>query len=167
MCRFIETIRIEGGKVWNLSYHNARMNTTRKRVWGNCPALSLEDILKPEPWQERTRCRVVYGENIEEVVYIPYTIRQVSSLKLVPCDDIAYELKSADRSMLNKLFALRGEKDDILIVKNGRITDTSIANVTLSKILCKWKQDSVVSLFLYLNSVFKHKHKLIHNQAPV
>ena len=105
--------------MWNLSYHNARMNTTRKRVWGNCPALSLEDILKPEPWQERTRCRVVYGENIEEVVYIPYTIRQVS------------RLKSADRSMLNKLFALRGEKDDILIVKNGRITDTSIANVAL------------------------------------
>ena len=37
----------------------------------------------------------------------------------------------------------------------------------LSKILCKWKQDSVVSLFLYLDSVFKHKNKLIHNQAPV
>lgn len=26
---------------------------------------------------------------------------------------------------------------------------------TLSKILCKWKQDSAVSLFLYLDSVFK------------
>ena len=39
--------------------------------------------------------------------------------------------------------------------------------VTLSKILCKWKQDSAVSLFLYLDSVFKNKHKLIHNQAPV
>ena len=38
---------------------------------------------------------------------------------------------------------------------------------TLSKILCKWKQDSVVSLFLYLDSVFKNKHKLVHNQAPV
>ena len=37
----------------------------------------------------------------------------------------------------------------------------------LSKILCKWKRDSVISLFLYLDSVFKHKHKLIHNQAPV
>ena len=44
---------------------------------------------------------------------------------------------------------------------------SDLENVTLSKILCKWKQDSVVSLFLYLNSVFKHKHKLIHNQAPV
>ena len=38
---------------------------------------------------------------------------------------------------------------------------------TLSKILCKWKQDSVVSLFLYLDSVFKYKHKLVHNQSPV
>ena len=38
---------------------------------------------------------------------------------------------------------------------------------TLSKILCKWKQDSAVSFFLYLDSVFKDKHKLVHNQAPV
>ncbi len=47
------------------------------------------------------------------------------------------------------------------------ILQGSVFLETLSKILCKWKQDSVVSLFLYLNSVFKHKHKLIHNQAPV
>lgn len=44
---------------------------------------------------------------------------------------------------------------------------TVLEILTLSKILCKWKQDSAVSLFLYLDSVFKNKHKLIHNQAPV
>ena len=49
-------------------------------------------------------------------------------------------------------------KEELMCISFGK---------TLSKILCKWKQDSVVSLFLYLNSVFKHKHKLIHNQAPV
>ena len=38
---------------------------------------------------------------------------------------------------------------------------------TLSKILCKWKQDSVISFSLYLDSVFKYKHKLVHNQSPV
>ena len=38
---------------------------------------------------------------------------------------------------------------------------------TLSKILCKWKQDSVISFSLYLDSVFKDKHKLVHNQSPV
>jgi|GEM_PF-5727159 len=37
---------------------------------------------------------------------------------------------------------------------------------TLSKILCKCKQDSVVSSFLYLDSVFKNEYKLIHNQSP-
>ena len=40
-------------------------------------------------------------------------------------------------------------------------------DLTLSKILCKWKQDSAVSFFLYMDSVLKNKHKLIHNQAPV
>ena len=39
--------------------------------------------------------------------------------------------------------------------------------MTLSKILCKCKQDSVVSSFLYLDSVFKNEYKLIHNQSPV
>jgi len=38
---------------------------------------------------------------------------------------------------------------------------------TLSKILCKWKQGSVISFSLYLDSVFKNKHKLVQNQAPV
>ena len=42
-----------------------------------------------------------------------------------------------------------------------------LKEMTLSKILCKWKQDSVVSFFLYLDSVFKNKHKLVHNQPPV
>ena len=45
--------------------------------------------------------------------------------------------------------------------------DHFICHSVLSKILCKWKQDSVVSLFLYLDSVFKYKHKLVHNQSPV
>lgn len=39
--------------------------------------------------------------------------------------------------------------------------------MTLSIILYKWKQDSAVSFSLYLDSVFKNKHKLIHNQFPV
>lgn len=51
--------------------------------------------------------------------------------------------------------------DEVVVVGYGT------QKKTLSKILCKWKQDSAVSLFLYLDSVFKNKHKLIHNQAPV
>ena len=61
-----------------------------------------------------------------------------------------------------------GEK----IVAKVTNSDTQIEQqqeqtLTLSKILCKWKQDSAISLSLYLDSVFKNKHKLVHNQAPV
>lgn len=54
--------------------------------------------------------------------------------------------------------------------KNGdgvQILYRSYSRKTLSKILCKWEQDSVISFFLYLDSVFKDKYKLVHNQSPV
>ena len=47
------------------------------------------------------------------------------------------------------------------------IPPEGVLDETLSKILCKCKQDSVVSSFLYLDSVFKNEYKLIHNQSPV
>ena len=48
---------------------------------------------------------------------------------MVDCDEADYRYKSADRSLLDRLFALRGAADDVLIVRRGLITDTSIANV--------------------------------------
>ena len=69
----------------------------------------------------------------------------------------------AVREMLQGWKATQVKKENGKIILSGQV----YLKRTLSKILCKWKQDSVVSLFLYLNSVFKHKHKLIHNQAPV
>lgn len=50
------------------------------------------------------------------------------------------------------------------IVKHEYVISIS---TKLSRILYKWKQDSAVSLFLYLDSIFKNKHKLVHNQPPV
>ena len=53
------------------------------------------------------------------------------TLQLVYSDDIDYTYKSTDREALNRLFACRGERDDILIVRRGLLTDTSIANIAL------------------------------------
>ena len=58
-------------------------------------------------------------------------MRPVHSLQLVYSDDIDYTYKSTDREALNRLFACRGERDDILIVRRGLLTDTSIANIAL------------------------------------
>ena len=134
MCRFIETIRIDHGKACNLSRHNRRLNDTRAHFWPESTPLQLRDHLSSLSCEAGiVKARVVYGEKgIEDVSYSPYTMRHVHLLALIQADHIDYTYKSTGREPLNRLFALRGACDDILIVKQGLLTDTSIANIALS-----------------------------------
>ena len=136
MYPFIETIRIEGKKIYNLKYHNDRMNETRRHFFGDVPALDLGDYINPRSFHSRYRCRVEYDREILKVEYFPYHIRPVATLKLIAGDGVDYCHKSSDRDALNRLFALREMQDDVLIVKNGLLTDTSIANIALRKDGC-------------------------------
>jgi 4-amino-4-deoxychorismate lyase len=58
----------------------------------------------------------------------------MKSLKLIEAPPgFDYRYKYADRTGLEELFAQRGEADDILIIRNGWMTDTSVANIAFSK----------------------------------
>lgn len=132
MCRFIETIRIDDREIRNLLYHNRRLNETRSHFWQGSSRLQLEDYINTVQNVGIFKARVVYGETgIEEVDYSAYNIRCVQSLAIIQSDTIDYTYKSTDRMALNDLFARRGTCDDILIVKQGLLTDTSIANIAL------------------------------------
>lgn len=131
MSRYIETIRIEGGRIYNLPYHNRRMNETRRNIFQASDKLDLLDYIHPEAYQDRTKCRVVYEQEIVEVEYAPYAIRPVSSLHIVEDNTFCYQYKSTDRDALNRLFASRGVADDVLIVQDGLLADTSICNIAL------------------------------------
>ena len=85
---------------------------------------------RPIKFSEKMKVKAA-GKEVEEVTYAPYQMRQVSSLHLVVSDTIDYTYKSAHREELNALYAQKGMADDILIVRNGYLTDTSIANVAL------------------------------------
>lgn len=131
MCLFIETIRIENGKVFNVDLHNQRMNSTRSHFFGKINDTDLYNIIDPTPHKKLTKCRIVYGKEIVSTEYTPYQIRPVTSLKLIENNSIEYPWKNADRKSINELLALREDCDDILILKNGLVTDTSICNVAL------------------------------------
>lgn len=131
MCQFIETIRIENGKAVNLAFHNYRFNRTRRDIFECNLPVNLTDYIQPEQYIERTKCRIEYQEEVEKVEYLPYTVSPVNSLKMVTSDGLDYTYKSADRQKLNQLFGQKGEADDILIVRDGLLTDTSIANIAL------------------------------------
>lgn len=61
----------------------------------------------------------------------PYVMRTIRSLQVVEDDAIDYSFKRCDRTSLSALVARKGECDEIIIVKNGLLTDTSYTNLAL------------------------------------
>lgn len=75
------------------------------------------------------RCRIIYDAVSISIEYIPYQKRKIRKLQPVQADELYYALKYADRSALDALLLQKGDADDILIIKNSLVTDTSIANI--------------------------------------
>lgn len=131
MYQLVETIKCNNGKLSNLRYHQARFNLTRRSLFRLKDEISLEKTIQI-PKECRTglfRCRVIYGEQIEKIEFHQHQYRTVNSLKLIKANDLDYHFKFTNREKLNALFEQRETCDDILIVKNGFITDSFIANV--------------------------------------
>ena len=122
--RLLETIRIKDAKVFNLHYHQKRLDDSRSLLGYSIPLILT---LYP-PQQGEYRCRVIYEEHIEKIEYLPYQRKEINSFKIIHAD-IEYPLKYEDRREINHLFDQRGEADEIIIIKNGLVTDTSIANL--------------------------------------
>ena len=137
MCLFIESIRIENGVIYNLPYHNERLNRTRNVFWKDCTPINLIDYIRMPHKKGIVKCRIVYEKEIKEIVYTPYSMREIDTLRIVHSDGINYTYKSTDREELNRLYVGRGDADDVLIVRNELITDTSIANVAFYD-GCEW-----------------------------
>ena len=68
------------------------------------------------------------------------------SLKLVEDNTIEYAYKFTDRKRIDKLTATRGEFNDILIIKDGMVTDTSYANVVFKDFYGNWLTPSTYLL---------------------
>jgi len=131
MCQLLETIKLEDGQLFNLAYHNRRMNAARRELFGITSPIDLaESVQIPEACIDGLyRCRIVYSKEIESIEFIPQKERSFSSLKIVSCNEIDYHLKYADRTILNELYAQRGDADEIIIVRKNEITDCSIGNL--------------------------------------
>ena len=79
------------------------------------------------------KCRVVYSDHIETVDFIPYEIKKISSLKTVTCNQIDYSYKYSNRNDINRLYHLKENCDDVIIIKNNMVTDSSYANTVFYK----------------------------------
>ena len=128
---FIESIKVVDGVPQNLELHAGRASRTIYDHFGIRGGLPLHEILheaRLHP-QGLYKMRILYSKEIISINCEEYQPRNVRSLKLVDGGNIEYSYKYEDRTSLNRLLEQKGECDDILIVKNGLITDTSYSNI--------------------------------------
>jgi len=123
-----ETISIRRGVVENISYHNKRLNTTQKELFGVDRDIDLSSYIDIPKDSIHYRCRVLYDEEIRSIEYIPYQPRVIEKILLVD-SDIEYKYKYQDRDEIERLLTRLGNCDDLIIVRDGLLTDTSIANI--------------------------------------
>lgn len=124
---FLETIKSVDGKLFHMSYHQKRYESVLNS-FAEKDVKNLEDYIDA-PKIGIFKCRLVYDQDNISVSYHEYKKRDISSLKLIFNNEIDYSMKSTFREELDNLYSQRGECDDILIIKELLVTDTSIANI--------------------------------------
>lgn len=131
MFRLIESIRLENGRFHRLHYHQARMDRSLLQLFQLKHPIDLSTELSGSSYPKTGlfKCRIVYKEKIESVEFVPYEQAKIETLKVVYDHSIDYAHKYEDRNNINTLFDQRQYCDDVLIIKNGFVTDSSYANI--------------------------------------
>ncbi len=133
MCRFVESIKLKDGIFYRLKLHQERVNKAFAVCYPDDEPISIFETLSQSlvPQEGTYKCRVVYDNFVGLLEVVPYSPRGIHSLKLVETELESYPYKLEERTGFNAAFAQRGDCDDVLLVKNGLLTDTSYCNIAL------------------------------------
>ena len=123
----LETMKAENGEILNLPYHQERCSQSRRSLFGTQDTLDLSLLMKP-PQKGLYRCRVIYDTHIRHIEYFPYIPKAIHSLRVVP-SALDYSYKYADRTGFTMLLEENRDVDEIIIEKEGLLTDTTISNI--------------------------------------
>ena len=126
---FIETIKVEGGILFNIDLHQKRFDETRKYFFSGFKPVSLSESLLNIKFEESSiyKLRVTYGQKIEKIEYEVYIRRDIQKIRVVEMDDLDYSYKFLDRSCFDKIDL--DYYEEAIIVKNGFVTDSRFSNL--------------------------------------
>lgn len=134
MSRFIESIKVENQKAFLLDYHQKRVNETFQQ-FGSPNPIQIEKIFAGLEHDEDGlfKLRIVYGlDRSFKTQMIPYAIPEIENFALVEHHTLEYSFKFEDRKEFEKMKA-KARAEEIIIVKNNEITDTSFSNLIFKK----------------------------------
>ncbi len=133
MCQFLETIQLCDGQFMRLSRHQVRLKRALFDFYPNAVVPSLHDKLSETtfPTAGLYKCRVIYDAEIRLIEFQSYVHPVIRTLQVVETTIPSLPYKMADRMDYQSAFAQKGACDDVLLVANGLITDTSYCNIAL------------------------------------
>lgn len=134
MSRFIESIKIEDQKIFLLDLHQKRINQTFAH-FGKEGSLDLAKIFKNLEVDEDGlfKLRIAYDLNKNfRTQLIPYAISEIVDFQLVENNLFDYSFKFEDRKEFERMKS-KANAEEIIIVKNNHITDTSFSNLLFLK----------------------------------
>lgn len=130
---FTEVIKLKDEVLYNLEYHKARVARTLAAFgMSQIDFAMVEDAVPSNCTNGLYKCRVLYSNKIEKIEFTPYIFRKIENVELVADNNIEYSYKYADRDRLNALKAA-SSCDEIIIVKEGFITDSSYTNLVFKQ----------------------------------
>lgn len=134
MSQFIESIKVEDQKIFLLDLHQSRVNKTFEH-FGKQGSLDLAAVFKNLDHNEDGLYKLKITYDLDKNVrtqMIPYAISEIDKISLVENNVYDYSFKFEDRKELERM-KQKAKADEIIIVKNNHITDTSYSNILFRK----------------------------------
>jgi len=134
MFPLFETIRFEKGAFNHAGYHYNRMKQSVNNCLGESLKFNPEHVLEQAQQTMKHnntlyKFRLLYNARDYQWEFVSYKLPAINTLRLFFDNNINYDCKFSNRIHLSRLYQQKSTADDVLIVKNGEITDTSFANV--------------------------------------
>lgn len=131
MYPLFETICVKNGILQNLKWHQLRYEISYKLFYKKTPKSHIaKDIIAPKEYRKGLyKLKISYNEIDKKIKFSKYLTKEIKTLKIVKNDTIDYSLKYSNRDILQHLYTQREQCDDILIIKNNFVTDSSFCNI--------------------------------------
>ena len=131
MFPLFESICVENYQIKLSEFHQKRMDNSCLKLFNVKNKWSIKKIfesLKIES-KNKYKLRINYSQSKYSISLNKYFKKKISSLQCLELNDYSYDLKYTDRSIIEKNYKLKSLSDDILIIKNGLVTDSSYCNI--------------------------------------
>lgn len=134
MSQFIESIKVEDQEIFLLDLHQKRVNQTFTH-FGKEESIDLGKIFNSLQHDEDGLFKLRISYDLDKRVrtqMIPYAIPEIQNFQLVENNSFDYSFKFEDRKELDKM-KMKSKAEEIIIVKNNHVTDTSFSNLLFLK----------------------------------